>query len=172
MLLGLLTVAGAALAQDTGAPANPGRIALVEWPDEYCADAIGGSVEPGEILQAHTCHGRGGVTPEDQEFTTDYPNAGNIHVTQADLCIEAARLVAGGRLVVSTCSASDRRQMWVSSEDGQIHPASDTSLCWTVEQRPPAAPGNHKRDLTLEPCADVGARFATWSIPGGSVGSP
>ena len=169
-MLVLLSVARAAFAQDTGAPINPGRIELVEWPGEYCADVIGGSVESGEVLQAHTCHGRGGVTPEDQEFTTDSPDVGNIYVTQADLCVEAARLVAGGRLIVTECSATDRRQLWVSTEDGQIQLASDTSLCWAVESRPPGAPGNHKRALTLEPCADVGPRFIVWSIPGGSVG--
>ena len=171
-MLVLLSIARAASAQDTGAAANPGRIELVEWPGEYCADVIGGSVEPGEVLQAHTCHGRAGVTPEDQEYTTDSPGAGNIYVTQADLCVAAARMVAGGRLIVTECSATDRRQLWVSTEDGQIHPASDTSLCWAVESRPPAAPGNHKRDLTLEACSDVNTRFIVWSIPGGSIGTP
>ncbi len=123
-------------------------------------------------MQAHTCHGRAGVVPEDQEYTTDYPDVGNIYVTQADLCVQAARTIAGGRLFVTTCS-SDRRQMWVSSDDGQIHPASDPSLCWTVEPiRPgePDGPRSHKRELTLETCADVGAPYTTWWIPGGSVG--
>ena len=170
-MLMLLSIASAALAQDTGTPTNPGRIALVEWPDEYCADVIGGSVESGEVLQAHSCHGRGGVTPEDQEFTTDDPNVGNIYVTQADLCVQAVRLVAGARLKVSECSPTERRQVWISTEDGQIQPAYDTSLCWAMEPRPPAAPGNHKRTITLEPCADVDARFTVWSMPGGSVGS-
>jgi hypothetical protein len=38
-----------------------------------------------------------------------------------------------------------------------------------METRPSGT--SHKRELTLETCADVEARFVTWSIPGGSVGS-
>jgi hypothetical protein len=171
-MLVLLSLASAAFAQDTGAPANPGHLALLEWLDDtypFCADVIGGTPEPGKILQTHDCHDRMGVIPEDQEFTTNYPDVGSIYLTQADLCIAAGRLVAGSRLVVSECSATDRRQRWVSTEDGQIHPASNTDLCWAMETRPSGT--SHKRELTLETCADVEARFVTWSIPGGSVGS-
>ena len=170
-MLVLLSIARAGFAQDTGAPANPGRIELVQWPGEYCADVIGGSAELGDPLQAHTCHERRGAIPEDQEFTTDSPEVGNIYVTQADMCVEATRLVAGASLIVSECSTTSRRQRWISTDDGQIHPASDTSLCWAVETRPPGASGDHKRELMLRECSNVRTRFTVWSIPGGSVGS-
>ena len=171
-MLVVLSIARAAFAQDTGVPENPGHIELAEWPGEYCADIIGGSVEDGEILQAHTCSTgpSGDITP-DQEFTTDTPNVGNLYITQADFCVSASRLAAGSHLVVADCASRDRRQMWTSSADGQIHPASDSSLCWAVEAKPPSAPGGHKRTLSLQACSDVNSRYTVWLIPGGSVGS-
>jgi hypothetical protein len=168
----LLWLASVALAQDTGAPANPGPIDLVAWRDDphpYCIDVSGTSPEPGDRVQVHDCHLRLGEIPPDQEYTTDYPSVGNIYLTQAELCVEA-RAVAGARLVLAECSSTAARQLWVATEDdGQIHPASDTSLCWAMQTRP--TPGTHRRAVTLEPCADVNDRFLAWGIPGGSVGS-
>lgn len=171
MLLVLLSIASAAFAQDTGTPANPGHLAVLEYLDStypYCADVIGGTPEVGKILQTHDCHERMGVIPPDQEFTSDYPNVGNLYLTQVDLCISASRLVAGARLTVAECSSRDRHQLWVSTDDGQIHPASDTDLCWTMDDH---LGTSHKRDLTLEACSDYDSQYNTWQIPGGSVGS-
>ena len=171
-MLVLLSISSATFAQDTGTFENPWHIELAEWPGEFCADALGASAESGEMLQAHHCSSSpsGGIYP-DQKFTTDYPLTGNIYVTEADLCVTAPRVTAGGRLILTECDAMDRRQLWVSTEDGQIHPARDPDLCWAVEARPPASPGSHKRTLTLETCSDVNSRYTVWWIPGGSVGS-
>ena len=170
-MLVLLSFARAVFAQDTGEPANPGHLALLEWLDStfpYCADVIGGTPEVGKILQTHDCHERMGVIPPDQEVTTNYPDVGNLYLTQADLCIAAGRLVAGSRLSVVECSSTDRRQLWVSTDDGQIHPVGNTDLCWTMAD---TLGMSHKRDLTLENCADFDALYNAWQIPGGSVGS-
>jgi hypothetical protein len=169
-MLVLLSIASAAFAQDTGAPANPGHLALLEYLDStypYCADVIGGTPTVGKILQTHDCHERMGVIPPDQDFTTDYPDVGNLYLTQADFCISAGRLIAGSRVTVAECSATDRHQLWVSTDDGQIHPASNTALCWTMAE---TLGMSHKRDLTLENCADFDSKYNTWQIPGGSVG--
>jgi hypothetical protein len=171
----------AARGDDTGMdlPPNPGTIRLVDEldpvpdGDAFCVDVRGGSTESGDLLQVHNCHLRMGSVPEDQEYTTDYPGIGNIYATQADLCVEVrgpAR--AGASLRVVECSASSG-QVWVAGADGWIHPASDTTLCWAVENVPrtPGVPDrNTKRGLTLETCEDVSARLVTWLVPGGSIG--
>jgi hypothetical protein len=169
-MLIVLSLARVASAQDTGAPANPGWIEVAELPGD-CADVITGRANPGEPLQVHACHLRDGAIPGDQEFTTDTPRVGNIYITQADFCVEAERVEAGAGLIVARCSTGPR-QRWVSTDDGQIHPKSDTTLCWAVGGNRPGPGGGHTRELTLEVCSDVAARLTAWSIPGGSVGTP
>jgi hypothetical protein len=177
--LGAAAAAAVAYAQDTGAiePAS-GSIILVDPLEEaadgefFCGDIVGLGIDEGDRMQARTCSSRL-LPPEDMDFTIDYPRSGNIYVTQADLCVEAQRLRAGSYLTVVACSARDERQQWDSKVDGQIHPASDESLCWTVG--PGLACGephctDYKRTLTLQPCADYDTTFITWSIPGGAVG--
>jgi hypothetical protein len=167
--------AGIANAQDTGmVPENPGFFILVAnldpaLDDEYCWDVVGGSAESGDRVQAHSCHNRLGPAG-DQQFTTDYPNLGNIYVTQADLCLQARRLRAGSDLFVTECSSASS-QVWVSSSDGRVHPSDDTSLCVTIERGMPDGVDLYNRHLTLETCTSVGTRLTSWSIPGGSVGS-
>ena len=171
----LALFASTANAQDTGAavPDNPGFITLLADLDpsvdgDYCWDVVGGSAESGDRVQAHSCHNRLG--PEaDQELTTDYPDVGNIYVTLADLCVAARRVVAGAQLYVTECSTSTT-QSWISSSDGRVHPADDTSLCVTVGRGMPDGVSLYNRTLTLQACADSTARLTAWSIPGGSVG--
>lgn len=167
--------ASIANAQDTGVevPANPGFMVLLadldpSLDDEYCWDVLGGSAESGDRVQAHSCHNRLGPAG-DQELTSDYPNLGNIYVTQADLCVAARRVRPGGELFVAECSASTT-QSWIASSDGRVHPADDTSLCVTIERGAPDGISLYNRHLTLEPCADYTPRLTAWSVPGGSVG--
>jgi hypothetical protein len=168
------SILGVAYAQDTGeVPGNPGFFILLAnldpaLDDDYCWDVVGGSAESGDRMQAHSCHNRLGPAG-DQQFTSDYPSLGNIYVTQADLCVQARRLRAGSDLFVTECSSSSS-QVWVSSSDGRVHPADDTSLCVTVERGMPDGIDLYNRHLTLETCADFSTRLTAWSIPGGSVG--
>ena len=166
--------ASTASAQDTGAvPDNPGFITLLADLDpsvdgDYCWDVVGGSAESGDRVQAHSCHNRMG--PEaDQELTTDYPEVGNIYVTLADLCVAARRVVAGAQLYATECSTSTT-QSWISSSDGRVHPADDTSLCVTIARGMPDGVSLYNRTLTLQPCADYTSRQTAWALPGGSVG--
>ena len=187
-LLSLCATAAAAVAyaQDTGdtgvvVPANPGSIVLVAQLNEaddgefYCADLFGSTVEENDGMQVHTCKDRPRPAV-DMQFTTDSPNMGNIEVTLTDLglCVATSRrAAAGAHMNVVACNSMDMRQRWVSDSLGQIHPATDTTLCWTVaDTRMCGNPGctNYKRTLTLETCADQEERYITWFIPGGSVG--
>jgi hypothetical protein len=173
--------AAVAYAQDTGMVIeNPGSIILVaqlneaEDGDYYCADLFGSTVEAGDGMQVHTC--KDWPRPaEDMTFTVDSPNVGNINVTQVDdLCVAAQRPRAGSYFNVVACSSMDMRQQWVSDASGQIHPASDDTLCWTVADTWDCGNRdctNYKRTLTLQACADHEARFITWTIPGGGIGS-
>jgi hypothetical protein len=172
-IVSLTAFAAIARAQDTGLPDNPGFFTLVEDLDpaidgDYCWDVIGGTASTGKRVQAHSCHDF--VMPaNDQQFTSDYPDLGNIYVTQADLCLQARRVRAGADLFVTACSSSSA-QSWVSSADGQIHPADDTSLCITIERGAPDGVSLYNRGLLLQACADFASRLTEWSIPGGSVG--
>jgi hypothetical protein len=174
--LGAATAA-VAYAQDTGMvmPVR-GSIVLVaqlneaEDGDYYCADAFGSTIEDGDGIQVHTCKDRPRPA-EDMDLTVNAPNVGNISFTQGDdLCIGTSRRpAAGSRLNAVACSSMDMRQQWVSDELGQIHPATDTSLCWTVaDTRMCGNPdcSNYKRTLTLETCADFEERYITWTVPG------
>ena len=168
---------GIANAQDTGVevPVNPGFITLVADLDprvdgDYVWDAAGGSAESGDRVQAHSLHHRPMGPAPDQQLTTDYPNLGNIYVTQADLCVAARRVLAGAQLYVTECSTSTT-QSWIASSDGRVHPTDDTSLCVTIARGMPNGISLYNRDLTLEPCADYPLRLTAWSVPGGSLGS-
>jgi hypothetical protein len=183
LTLFFLGAAAVAHADDTGVPVppNPGFIELVDELDRhpnpgdaYCVDIAGPTVEIGDGLQAHNCHtDRRGRPADDQRFTTDFPNLGNLYATVGHVCVEAQDVLPGGLLHVVECSPSSS-QLWVASDDGQIHPADDTSLCLSVETGPrglPSGPGkNPARDLTLETCAEVHWKLTTWFVPGGSVG--
>src|SRR6185436_497499 len=121
--------AAAALAQDSGwiqleAPLDQ------PTGDYYCADVVGTEVESELDLQAHTCKGTG---TDDQVFTIDAPRAGKISLPDYGLCVEAASVAPGSSLFVTAC-ARDQKQRWVSTPDGQIHPADDESLCWTAAE--------------------------------------
>jgi hypothetical protein len=135
--------------------------------ERYCADVIGMVVDADLRIQAHTCK----APSNDQLFSTDVPRLGKIYVTDHDLCIEATASDVGATMFTAECGATPT-QRWTSSA-GQIHPADDATLCWTVDARPvgePAGGGNLKRDLTLQPCADFDAEYNTWNVPGAPIG--
>ena len=183
----LLSLAAAATAvsyaqdtADTGAvePVS-GQIVLVDPLNEiddgdfYCFDAYGDYSEEGDGMQVHTCKIRP-RPPEDQTFNIDYPNLGNLNMALADtLCVEMERARAGASLYLLPCSTS-ARQRFVSGDEGQIHPASNTNLCLTVAHtRMCGNPdcSNYKRAVTLERCdSEPDPKFLTWTIPGGSLG--
>ena len=88
-------------AVDTGAvePAR-GSIILADQLDEkadgdlYCAEVLGVTVDEGDRMQVHTCKDRP-LPAEDADFTNDYPDSGNIYVTQADSLCRGAEAPRG-----------------------------------------------------------------------------
>jgi hypothetical protein len=188
VLFSAAAVIAVANAQDTGSTATTGMITLVDMLDEaadgeyYCADAFGDTVEEGDAIQAHTCKDRPGGISEDEEFTVNSPNLGQIETTQAPgFCVQAQRVAAGAWLNVLPCATRrvDNRQQWIAGTDGLIHPASDETLCWAVTRGPHGSCGNpdcsnYKRNLQLQTCSDyergMDYRFVTWAYPGGSIG--
>ena len=183
-LLSLCVAATAAVAYaqdtgDTGVVPVRGSIILTDPLNEaadgefYCLDIFGSTVEEGDGMQVHTCKDRPRPA-EDMDFTVNAPDVGMINVTQVDdLCVAMQRALAGAHMNVVACSSTDRRQQWLSDEYGQIHPASDDTLCLTVaDTRMCGNPGctNYKRVLTLQTCADQETEYITWTIPGGSIG--
>ena len=163
----LLLGCARATAQDSGV------VRLEDPLDEtgrgYCADVVGTAIASGLRIQAHTCK----RATDDQVFTTDEPRLGNLSLADHDLCLTAQRVAAGTSIVTSECNR-DSRQRWVSTPDGRIHPVDDDTLCWTASEGRGAPAGGAsylKRTLTLEPCADFAARYNTWILPGGSVGT-
>jgi hypothetical protein len=156
---------------------NPNFIVLKDQLDEvwdndfYCADVAGTDVHAGNILQMHTCK----EPVNDELFETNTPVSGNIYVVERVLCVTAAKLAAGSQLIVDTCVAGDSAQHWMSTSDGQIQLASDSTLCWTASGElagtGAGAEGDHlSRTLTLELCAGSDAKYHSWLLPGGYVG--
>jgi hypothetical protein len=183
-VLSLCAAATAAVAYaqdtgDTGVVPVRGMITLTDPLNEradgeyYCLDIFGSTVEDGDGMQVHTCKVRPRPA-EDMDFTVNAPSLGYINVTQADdLCVTMQRPRAESRLNVLACSSTDTNQQWISDAAGEIHPASDTTLCLTVaDTRMCGNPGctNYKRILTLETCAGLDTKYITWTIPGGSIG--
>jgi hypothetical protein len=167
----LLLLSGPAVAQDAAILSDYIELeAPLDQPagEFYCADVVGMDVDVDLRVQSHTCK----APRNDQLFTVNTPRMGNVYVTEHDLCVEARIVTEGAELYTAECRRSPT-QRWRSTPDGQIHPASDASLCWTVNPGPTgdvAGGGNLKRTLTLRPCADFRPEYNTWVIPGGSIG--
>ncbi len=158
---------------------NPNFIVLIDQLDEavdndfYCADVAGDIVEAGKPLQAHTCK----EPNNDELFETNAPFEGMIYVSDHRLCLGMDSVVPGNPIVMlMECVQTDTNQIWVSSAGGQIHPASDTNLCWTVGEDagiPSGAGGDHmNKTLTLERCADHDAKYTSFHMGRDFVGPP
>src|SRR5205085_1402981 len=96
-------IAAVANAQDTGTTAiASGMIQLTDELDEaedgewYCFDSFGDTVEEGDGIQVHTCKDRPEGVSEDQDWTPNSPNMGQLETTQSPgLCVQAQRIAAG-----------------------------------------------------------------------------
>ncbi len=158
---------------------NPSFIVLIDQLDEasdndfYCADVTGDIVEAGVQLQAHTCK----EPNNDELFETNAPVEGMIYVSDHRLCVGMKVTATDKPLVaVADCNPKDPLQFWVSTATGQIHPQSDTSLCWTVGEESGVdhgAGGDHlNKTLTLDPCAAHEAKYNSFHMGRDFVGPP
>ena len=178
----VLVLAGCSDKSDSAAAeAEVGLIQLVDpldEPEHYCFDVTG----RGETLQldspaqAHTCKDLQ-VDDEwdDQWFRMNAPVLGMISVEEHARCVEAAGAVGGSELVFEDCDTTEALQSWDLTKDGRISPADTPALCWAVAEgktgEPAGGVSHVRRDMTLETCTSVDAIYATWAVPGGSLGS-
>ena len=162
-------------------PPNPNFIVTIDQLDEhwdndyYCADITGDIVSVGVPLQAHTCK----EPNNDELFETNAPFAGMIYVSDHRMCLARATGPGGLELVVvALCDlkGTDTAQLWQSTRDGQIHPFTDDTLCWTVGQEPGVehgGGGDHlNKGLTLAPCDKKLAAYQQFHMGRGFVGDP
>ena len=151
-------------------PASPaGLIRLqdpLDEPDYYCLDVPGAglSLNLGGALQVHTCKPSAN---EDEIFTFNYPAEGQIYMEAYELCVEADSAEAGAELRLQECT-EQLRQRFVY-EDGRIRlrDAGVERLCLVVAPGVGMSAGAVfvRRDLGLQPCAEVEAALSEWEIP-------
>jgi hypothetical protein len=154
---------------------NPNFIVAIDQLDEvwdndfYCADVTGDVVSAGVPLQIHTCK----EPNNDELFETNSPMEGMIWVSDHRLCL--ARDM--GLIVVALCDMKgmDPDQLWQSTADGQIHPQSDSTLCWTVGQEPGiehGGGGDHlNKSLSLQKCDKKIIQYQQFNMGRGFVGT-
>ncbi|MCH7480319.1 MAG: RICIN domain-containing protein [Chloroflexi bacterium] len=138
----------------------------LDEPDYYCLDVPGAgfSLNLRGALQVHTCKTR---AREDEIFTFNYPAEGQIYMEAYELCVEADSATEGAELRLQECTDQPRQQFVY--EDGQIQ-LRDTDaemLCLAVAPGVGMAAGAVfvRRDLGLQPCAEVEAALSEWEIP-------
>ena len=158
---------------------NPNFIVTIDQLDEhwdndfYCADVTGDIVTAGTPLQAHTCK----EPNNDELFETNSPMEGMIWVSDHRVCLGMLSIgIDNPLVVVMDCDPKDARQYWQSTSDGQIHPQSDLSLCWTVGAAPGVehgGGGDHlNKTLEIEPCKDHDISYTAFYMGRSFVGKP
>ncbi|MCH7737602.1 MAG: RICIN domain-containing protein [Chloroflexi bacterium] len=137
----------------------------LDEPQFYCLDVPGAgtAVRLDSPLQAHTCKPL--RTAEDELFTFNHPNDGQIYMEAYDLCVEATGSAAGSTVGLAVCSDSPNQRFAI--EDGAIRLASGgpTGLCLAVDPGdgiPTGGPSHLRRDLTLESCDSIDPALSRW----------
>lgn len=164
-------------------PPNPNFIVTIDQLDEhwdndfYCADVTGDVVTAGVPLQAHTCK----EPNNDELFETNSPFEGMIYVSDHRMCLAMTPAAGGGSgylVTVELCDPKgiDVSQLWQSTLDGQIHPQSDDTKCWTVGQEPGVehgGGGDHlNKTFSIAPCNKALAAYQQFYMGRGFVGDP
>jgi len=177
LVLAALQVVGAA---EPPPPPNPNFIVLKDQLDEhwdndfYCADVTGDIVSAGVPLQAHTCK----EPNNDELFETNSPREGQIWISDHRMCLAMTAAGSGYLITVELCDPKgiDVSQLWQSTPDGQIHPQSDETKCWTVGQEPGVehgGGGDHlNKTFSIAPCDKALAAYQQFHMGRGFVGTP
>jgi hypothetical protein len=149
----------------------------LDEPEYYCFDVTGQgkTIQLDSPAQAHTCKDPKVNPYDDQWFRMNTPALGMIRLEKHARCVEATGASEGSELLFVDCDTTEALQSWQFTKEGRISLADTPTLCWAVtegkEGEPTGGPSHLRRDLTLEPCASVDASYATWAVPGGSLGS-
>ena len=151
-------------------PASPaGLIRLLDpldEPDYYCLDVPGAgfSLNLGGALQVHTCKPSAN---EDEIFTFNYPEEGQIYMEAYELCVEADSSEAGAELRLQVCTDQPRQRFVYDDGRIRLRDAEAEMLCLAVAPGVGMAAGAVfvRRDLGVQPCAEVEAALSEWEIP-------
>ena len=183
----LLTTIGAAAVLGTtifsayAADGDTGMVRLLVELDEsrgLCFDIAGfrENIDTDVPMQAHTCKGNPNAR-EDEVFTMNTPNEGNLHNAAYDVCVDVIAIVERGSVFVRPCSDS-ATQKFVLTDDHELRPAGDSGLCIAASPTPshPAVrtgrtpePGvtNVARAMSLAPCDEIEDALKHWYIEAG-----
>jgi hypothetical protein len=177
----LLPLAGCS---DDSAPVAGDEVGFIQLvdpldePEHYCFDVSGQgeTLQLDDPAQAHTCKDPEVDEWDDQWFRMNSPEVGMITLEEHDRCVQAAGTVGGSEILFEDCDPSEALQWWELTTPGLVCWAETPRLCWAVRGGKRGEPGggdsNLRRDVTLETCTSVDAIYATWAVPGGSLGSP
>jgi hypothetical protein len=166
---------------DTDPNDEVGFIELVDpldEPEHYCFDVVGQgkTLQLDSAAQVHTCKDPKVNEWDDQWFRMNTPEVGMISLEKHARCVEAAGTAEGSEILFEDCDATEALQSWTATKDGRIGLADTPTLCWAVTEgktgEPAGGVSNLHRGVALETCASVDAIYATWAVPGGSLGSP
>ena len=142
----------------------------LDEPEFYCIDVPGqrASVRLDAPLQAHTCKPPSNAS--DQLFRVDHPEQGQLFMPAYSRCLEAGTALAGGPLLLRTCSDSPLQQ-FVHTGEGLLKLAGgpEPGLCVASAAGagiPAGGPSHLRRDLAMQPCHSIDLSLATWILVG------
>jgi hypothetical protein len=140
--------------------------AALDEPEFYCIDVpgFGSNLDLEGVLQAHTCK----PGAEDELFTFNYPNEGQLYMEAYELCVEAVSDEAGSGLLLEPCD-ENALQFFTFTEESELvlQDSTPNELCMAVastEGIPTGGPSHLKRDLMLVSCVNVDPLHKTWVV--------
>ncbi|MEM7126781.1 MAG: RICIN domain-containing protein [Chloroflexota bacterium] len=143
----------------------------LDEPEYYCIDVPGfrDSLDLDGALTVHTCK----PNSDDEIFTINHPAEGQFYMPAYERCMEARSAEAGAELSMAECGDTPL-QRFSYREDAtiQLQSSDATNLCITAADEPgepTGGPSHLRRDLLLQPCADVSVALSQWSFPGPTV---
>lgn len=136
----------------------------LDEPERYCLDVPGWGrrLNLDAPLMAHTCK----PGANDELFTPDHPEEGQLYMRAYDLCAEAVSRQAGAQVQLGRCGTSGL-QRFAFDGDGRIRLAN-SELCLAVaagQGEPTGGPSHLRRDLSLESCSVVDPSLSVWKLP-------
>ena len=139
----------------------------LDEPEYYCVDVPGAGrgVRLDSDLQAHTC--KPISEADDELFTLNHPNEGQIYMEAYGLCVEAERAMIGSSVRLQTCSNSPLQLFVLENDLVRLGSVGQDGLCLAVAPgfgTPTGGPSHLRRDLTLERCDTIELTLARWSV--------
>ena len=139
----------------------------LDEPEFYCVDVPGAGrgVRLDSDLQAHTC--KPISEAEDELFTLNHPNEGQIFMEAYGLCVEAELAIDGASLRLQPCSDSPLQFFVLENDSVRLISQGLFGLCWAVAPgigTPTGGPSHLRRDLTLEKCDTIEPALSSWSV--------